>query len=103
MTRIPVYWRDWSSDVCSSNLADHDLRGRGDAHARPPAGAGPAPKSRRRKAGSGCATNTFAASNVTTVVNDARNHTSTDRKSGVEGKSADLGGRRVLKKNTNNY
>src|SRR3712207_8322585 len=88
------YWRDWSSDVCSSDLhgrlgaargawavvAAAALAGRGAERARP-AGGNRAPRAGLR--------------------GRAQEHVlrrPRDRKSVVQGKSVDLGGRRIIKK-----
>src|SRR3712207_9565039 len=80
------YWRDWSSDVCSSDLnspsslaasASSAVR----CQARPSIPAQPGAATRPRNA------------------EDQRE----DRKSVVEGKGEDLGGRRVIKKNNTEF
>src|SRR3712207_9561744 len=81
------YWRDWSSDVCSSDLADAfvlALRTLFD----PAAGNLPSGEIELR-----LGDQSFAA-----AVRDGRFEV--DRKSVVSGKSVDLGGRRILKKKT---
>src|SRR3712207_9034812 len=71
------YWRDWSSDVCSSDLADGFIARR--FRARPPsADLGGCPF--RRRGGW------------------LKRLKCLDRKSVVEGKRVDLGGRRIIKK-----
>src|SRR3712207_7164389 len=77
------YWRDWSSDVCSSDLrlgrrarAHDGRRGRPDPLLRPA----------RLPGGDGVRDG------------DRADGPRGDRKSVVEGKSVDLGGRRIIKK-----
>src|SRR3712207_9312815 len=70
------YWRDWSSDVCSS-----DLR------------LGPRVAGLEQE----LAVAETAARAELEAVRGWRKRTQ-DRKSGVEGKSVDLGGRRIIKK-----
>src|SRR3712207_9420359 len=76
------YWRDWSSDVCSSDLQPQQLP----VLVHREAGGGRIPHVQRGELG-------------------ARRHAGgvrlqhlADRKSVVEGKSVDLGGRRIIKK-----
>src|SRR3712207_9359873 len=73
------YWRDWSSDVCSSDLA---TRGR-----RRPRVAGSRPGAPAARAGQPPPRGTVGGA-----------ERCGDRKSVVEGKSVDLGGRRIIKK-----
>src|SRR3712207_8494588 len=80
------YWRDWSSDVCSSDLAPR-RRGRGAARGGPPGG--------RRRLGvvslaqrSGARVGVYAGAG-----------SRSDRKSVVKGKRVDLGGRRITNNN----
>src|SRR3712207_9059148 len=82
------YWRDWSSDVCSSDL-----------------------RSRIRLVTRQMPTVTSQAMRVRRVIrraivadgDDGPAHTRAraDRKSVVQGKSVDLGGRRIIKKKKN--
>src|SRR3712207_9062013 len=79
------YWRDWSSDVCSSDLCPARGRlgrrlggGRWDRGGVPGGGDGRDLLGARRRAGFGGLPR--------------------GRKSVVEGKSVDLGGRRIIKK-----
>src|SRR3712207_8537142 len=80
------YWRDWSSDVCSS-----DLRARGDRMS-------PAEVAlevwilQQVVAGNGCLLRAWRAGRR------GRGGGRGDRKSVVLGKSVDLGGRRIIKK-----
>src|SRR3712207_9400701 len=76
--RHTIYWRDWSSDVCSSDLA----RCRA---ARP----GLARRSRRPRPARPDSRNSGGGE---------RRPARRDRKRVVEGKSVDLGGRRIIKK-----
>src|SRR5258707_12175610 len=69
------YWRDWSSDVCSSDLT-------GPGPGTSPGSTAPTPPTR------GC----------TTSWSTRPCCRSRDRKSVVWGKSVDLGGRRIIKK-----
>src|SRR2546429_9595061 len=69
--------RDWSSDVCSSDLHPHG-RGPGVLRRGRFGGARPGRSGARDRGQGGCARE--------------------DRKSVVEGKSVDLGGRRIIKK-----
>src|SRR3712207_7594362 len=88
------YWRDWSSDVCSSDLGA-GLPGR---RRRRRATAVPPPPDRRPPRH----TLPSAAGRVRRPVLDRdggrAGHQPADRKSVVEGKSVDLGGRRIIKK-----
>src|SRR3712207_8697672 len=83
------YWRDWSSDVCSSDLT---------------AGLqGPAPSSRgvgRRLALPSVALPPGAVlgGQPLLALGDRLQRVLGDRKSVVEGKSVDLGGRRIINK-----
>src|SRR3712207_9447548 len=86
------YWRDWSSDVCSSDLgggAGAAGEGRAAAAGRPgargPAGGGAAAAGGGPGAG---------AARHGPAEGGGR-----DRKSVVSGKSVDIGGRRIIQKN----
>src|SRR3712207_8487438 len=80
------YWRDWSSDVCSSDLLDDRRVGevvdRGRRGDRP-----------------------FQARSVPRIGprRHAAHRAHQDRKSVVEGKSVDLGGSRTIKKKSIHY
>src|SRR3712207_9092768 len=76
------YWRDWSSDVCSSDLTG---------------GAGPGWRTRARRL-----PRRPADRCIGTIHRQVYGRTTrADRKSVVEGKSVDLGGRRIIKKKIN--
>src|SRR2546430_7821278 len=89
---------DWSSDVCSSDLCGWPRRRR----------SGAASTSSARGCGSYCATTTTsrrssphsAAAPGQRARGRARPAAIPDRKSVVEGKRVDLGGRRIIKKKT---
>src|SRR3712207_9529543 len=75
------YWRDWSSDVCSSDLRTATTtQAYGATRSRAAAGSTPGTRINRRTGSSGPITG------------------AEDRKSVVLGKSVDLGGRRIIKK-----
>src|SRR3712207_9536553 len=74
------YWRDWSSDVCSSDLHRR----------RPLPGRGHLVADRDRP-----------DHDLATARRHPRQARLGDRKSVVEGKSVDLGGRRIIKKKKN--
>src|SRR3712207_8272168 len=80
------YWRDWSSDVCSS-----DLEGDGGAPLAGGDGEAVAAEGRRR-------TGLGLAQSEARLV-DRILSVPADRKSVVLGKRVDLGGRRIIKKN----
>src|SRR3712207_9061712 len=87
------YWRDWSSDVCSSDLEsllDRLKR----AFGLVPVAVG-AEDEGTRAAGEKLA---LAAYNEPPIVRKAPPRGEQDRKSVGEGKSVDLGGRRIIKK-----
>src|SRR3712207_6899993 len=96
------YWRDWSSDVCSS-----DLGGRRSGCGAPTS-AGSAGRCRRaagrvrRRARRGPPRRGSRARPPAGRVGRAARRGSRDRKSVVEGKSVDLGGRRDIKKKKKN-
>src|SRR3712207_9568974 len=75
------YWRDWSSDVCSSDLGESEAWLTASRYARMYRLA------RRLRA---------RASTPHEYIRSVQDHL--DRKSVVQGKSVDLGGRRILKK-----
>src|SRR3712207_9347602 len=80
------YWRDWSSDVCSSDLSGEDV----DAAVAGDRVDGPrvevvAPEMAERRL---------------EPIRGDRAATRGDRKRVGEGKSVDLGGRRIIKKNS---
>src|SRR3712207_9337914 len=81
------YWRDWSSDVCSS-----DLRRGTDRNGLLPRPAG------LRRGEPGAAEAARAAEHRLLHARPARARGPADRESGVEGKRVDLGGRRIIKK-----
>src|SRR3712207_9463008 len=78
------YWRDWSSDVCSSDLLRRQVVGQALA-----AGFGRRMEQRHgmQQVDAGLA-----------VVQRPQRRQRGDRKSVVQGKSVELGGRRILKK-----
>src|SRR3712207_9508316 len=76
-------WRDWSSDVCSSDLR---VAGRAGGAGRPSAGA----------AGGG--KGAWGTGGDEPALDGHARGCPPDRKSVVEGKSVDFGGRRILKK-----
>src|SRR3712207_9166286 len=83
------YWRDWSSDVCSSDLhhSGSEPRAAPDLH---PVGAVPR-----------CSQHRPYVVEVGDVCREEPGEAEvSDRKSVVEGKSVDLGGRRIIKKNS---
>src|SRR3712207_9067346 len=83
------YWRDWSSDVCSSDLIGGQQAV--DAAKTPQPAARP---------------ELMTALGATATVKGAlswANLAKQDRKSVVEGKSVDLGGRRIIKKKKRIY
>src|SRR3712207_9298996 len=77
------YWRDWSSDVCSSDLGAR----------RPPVTCPTGPSCCCGRCGG-----TFPASPTRSSPTRSSPPTARDRKSVVEGKRGDLGGRRFIKK-----
>src|SRR3712207_9473700 len=79
------YWRDWSSDVCSSDLDDASVE------RTLPAGAGP--ESLAPMAGA-----VWGADSRGGALTRLATRAGADRKRVVEGKRGDLGGRRILKK-----
>src|SRR3712207_7866877 len=89
------YWRDWSSDVCSSDLAADP--GGGHRRARRRVSRGTAQE--RRTLGLWTAGWLLLFLVVGLLwVGDLSLEWPVDRKSVVEGKSVDLGGRRIIKK-----
>src|SRR3712207_7908574 len=88
------YWRDWSSDVCSSDLSAGGDPPSGDDHHQ--VGPGAEESRHSRADGAAAAGERGAVGDVAhpRSLADAR----TDRKSVVSGKSVDLGGRRIIKK-----
>src|SRR3712207_8702961 len=92
------YWRDWSSDVCSSNLYGSAI------------GALLLPRRSARSRSSTCPGTVAAgryrmekrAASGSSVGAGAAAGTASDRKSVGEGKGVDLGGRRIIKKKKNN-
>src|SRR3712207_9381639 len=82
------YWRDWSSDVCSSDLR-LPVRAHADAHGRLRG----ADRDRARAVERGAVRIRWPALRARGGRGPAA-----DRKSVVQGKSVDLGGRRIIKK-----
>src|SRR3712207_9326981 len=86
------YWRDWSSDVCSSDLS----------YTADPNGVGPSTSFRGSPAQKAFP-DPSSIRHLGREIPIARefthpSHISADRKSVVQGKSVDLGGRRIIKK-----
>src|SRR3712207_9106637 len=79
------YWRDWSSDVCSSDLELRDRPG-DDEHVR------------LRKRIGGVRLHLERLRLGCQPRGPRQGQIREDRKSGGEGKSVDLGGRRIIKK-----
>src|SRR3712207_9130822 len=84
------YWRDWSSDVCSSDLIS----------TRPvePLTRTRSPVLIRRVGSEGPTTAGMPNSRETTAGCEAMPPASVDRESVLEGKRVDIGGRRIIKK-----
>src|SRR3712207_8338143 len=86
------YWRDWSSDVCSSDLRCRILVPRLQAFEVQDGQSSQRADDAGRLRVHGCIEGAGEARQVQVQVAQG------DRKSVVEGKSVDLGGRRILKK-----
>src|SRR3712207_7243953 len=78
------YWRDWSSDVCSSDLHVIDSKARSG-----------------RSCSSAAATRSCVRALKVTRGSSGSTQARVDRKSVVLGKRVDLGGRRIIKKKKN--
>src|SRR3712207_9305185 len=90
------YWRDWSSDVCSSDLNSTQIEG-GETLSFPEGMGFPVDPTREIVTNIHYL-NTRAEDQRIEVVYDFFTMSEADRKSVVQGKSVDLGGRRIIKK-----